>query len=132
MKGLSFALFTLFLVTGCTQIEDNSNDGESEVIIAKIEIAYPLHLTLKQANNLAELPLACMQTEYPNKLGQVLASKENLGEPSELHPAFYGCFDWHSAVHGHWSLVKLLKDFPELEQAQFANRNFWIISLKKT
>lgn len=78
----------------------------------------PIKLNLIQANNLAELPLACMQTEYPNKLGQVLGSGDDLGEPGQLHPAFYGCFDWHSAVHGHWSLVRLLKSFPGMEKEE--------------
>jgi len=76
-----------------------------------------VQLNLEQASHLAALPLACMQTAYPNKLGQTLGSKHDLGEPQILHPAFYGCFDWHSAVHGHWSLVKLLKLFPELPEA---------------
>lgn len=80
-----------------------------------IKTEVPLKLNIKEANNLAKLPLACMQTEYPNKLNQVIGSKEDLGEPSKLHPAFYGCFDWHSAVHGHWSLVKLLKDYPDIK-----------------
>ena len=77
----------------------------------------PIRLTLEQANQLAELPLSCMQKEYPNKPGNVLGSEEDLKEPQEDHPAFYGCFDWHSSVHGHWSLVKLLKEFPDLEKA---------------
>lgn len=81
------------------------------------DIQQPLSLSFKQANKLAELPLACIQKEYPNKLGQTLGSSKDLGEPGQLHPAFYGCFDWHSAVHGHWSLVKLLKEFPELDKA---------------
>ena len=75
-------------------------------------------LNLTQANNLAALPLECMQVEYPNKLGQVLASSKELGSPRNLHPAFYGCFDWHSAVHGHWSLVYLLKKYPNLEKRE--------------
>lgn len=79
-------------------------------------------LSLAQANNLAALPLACIQHEYPNKLGQTIGSEEDLGEPSALHPAFYGCFDWHSAVHGHWSLVALLADFPDLERAEEARQ----------
>jgi hypothetical protein len=74
-------------------------------------------LNLTQANRLAELPLHCLDTEYPNKLGQVLNDGADLLPPSQLHPAFYGCFDWHSAVHGHWSLVRLLKAFPDLEKA---------------
>ncbi|MEL6357271.1 MAG: DUF2891 domain-containing protein [Bacteroidota bacterium] len=75
-------------------------------------------LDLTEANRLAELPLACIEKEYPNKLGQTLAGDEDLGNPATLHPAFYGCFDWHSAVHGHWSLVALLKDFPALDRAE--------------
>lgn len=83
----------------------------------KSTIQKPIRLTFNQANNLAELPLACLQNEYPNKLGQTLGSKDDIKEPHVLHPAFYGCFDWHSSVHGHWALVKLLKQFPHLVKA---------------
>ncbi|APG59190.1 DUF2891 domain-containing protein [Christiangramia salexigens] len=78
----------------------------------------PVVLNLEEANKLVELPLGCIDTEYPNKLGQTLENEAAIGEPSELHPAFYGCFDWHSSVHAHWSLVKLLKNFPELEKKE--------------
>ncbi len=71
-------------------------------------------LTLTQANKLALLPLNCITTEYPNKLNQTIGSLNDLKSPKELHPAFYGCFDWHSSVHGHWSLISLLKQFPNL------------------
>ncbi|MBZ9630534.1 DUF2891 domain-containing protein [Salegentibacter sp. LM13S] len=77
-----------------------------------------VEFTKEEANRLAELPLNCINTEYPNKLNQTLENKEALGEPSELHPAFYGCFDWHSSVHAHWSLVSLLKQFPDLAKAE--------------
>ncbi len=73
-----------------------------------------IKLDTKAANNLIRLPLACVLQEYPNKLGQVVGDKNDLREPSDLHPSFFGCFDWHSAVHGHWSLVKLLKAFPNV------------------
>ncbi|MGV3460182.1 MAG: DUF2891 domain-containing protein [Flavobacterium sp.] len=75
-------------------------------------------LTLQQANALSKLPLKCLQQEYPNKLSQLLADSTELAGPKKLHPAFYGCFDWHSSVHGHWSLVYLLKKFPNLESRQ--------------
>lgn len=78
----------------------------------------PLELTLEQANSLAQLPLDCISTEYPNKLNQTLGGPDDIGEPRELHPAFYGCFDWHSSVHGHWSLVSLLRQFPQLNKAE--------------
>ena len=69
-------------------------------------------LTLELADALAELPLHSIQREYPNVLGHVMMGPEDVQSPKELHPAFYGCFDWHSSVHGHWMLVRLLKRFP--------------------
>lgn len=74
-------------------------------------------LTLNESNRLSRLPLSCMNTEYPNKLGQTLGSADDIKAPKELHPAFYGCFDWHSSVHGHWSLVSLLKQYPNIENS---------------
>ncbi len=75
--------------------------------------AQPLSST--QAAHLATLPMKCLQQEYPNKTGQLLANSSEIAGPKDLHPAFYGCFDWHSSVHGHWSLVYLLAHFPQLE-----------------
>lgn len=76
-----------------------------------------LSLTQEGASHFARLALDCLQKEYPNKLNQVLADESNLKSPHELHPAFYGCFDWHSSVHGHWMLVKLLQKFPDIPEA---------------
>ncbi|MDH1602922.1 DUF2891 domain-containing protein [Empedobacter sp. GD03739] len=73
-------------------------------------------LQLDQAKKIFELPTHCIKTEYPNKLGNVLGSDQDLKTPKQLRPIFYGCFDWHSSVHGFWSIVKLMKDFPELDQ----------------
>jgi len=72
--------------------------------------------TQEAAERLAQLPLKCMQQEFPNKPGETLAAASDIGSPRGMHPAFYGCFDWHSAVHGHWMLVRLLKTFPGLAQ----------------
>ncbi len=69
-------------------------------------------LDWKTASAFSRIALNCVQKEYPNKLSHVLEDSTDIAGPSELHPAFYGCFDWHSCVHGHWMLVKLLKDFP--------------------
>jgi len=100
-------MLLLLVLVACA----DRNSGEKPVIQDAIE------LSMEQANQLAELPLDCLLKEYPNKLGQTLGSPEHLKEPRILHPAFYGCFDWHSSVHGHWSLVRLLKDFPDLEKS---------------
>lgn len=75
-----------------------------------------LVLTAEGAAHFAHLALDCIHREYPNKLSQTLESAEFLLPPTELHPAFYGCYDWHSSVHGHWMLVKLLREFPGLAQ----------------
>ena len=74
-------------------------------------------LTQEVAENLSTLALKCIHKDYPNKPGHVLTADEDVQAPREYHPAFYGCFDWHSAVHGHWTLVRLLKSFPQMENA---------------
>ena len=61
----------------------------------------------------AKLALAGVQREYPNQIAHVMTSDADAGTPRSLHPAFYGCFDWHSAVHGHWLLVRLLRSHPD-------------------
>lgn len=72
--------------------------------------------TLEKANHLATLPIKCLQQEYPNKLSQLLIDSTEIQSPKVLHPAFYGCFDWHSSVHGHWSLVYLLNHYPDIDK----------------
>ncbi|MEO0585184.1 MAG: DUF2891 domain-containing protein [Bacteroidota bacterium] len=90
------------------------------------EIATTVVLDLDQAaaERMSEMAYTCITQEYPNKLGQVLGDSSYLAEPRELHPAFYGCFDWHSAVHGHWSLVRLLKAYPDLSLGQGIREKF--------
>ena len=78
-------------------------------------LSQKVELDIQVANNLSKLPLKCLQKEYPNKLNQMLIDSTELLTPIQLHPSFYGCFDWHSSVHGHWSLVFLLNKFPTLE-----------------
>lgn len=117
-------LLLLLIISGCKNNEPSEkvSTGEADSIkppsISEALLSESIKFDLEEANKLAELPLSCIETEYPNKLGQTLENKEAMGEPSELHPAFYGCFDWHSSVHGHWSLVSLLKQFPKLEKRE--------------
>lgn len=67
-----------------------------------------------QAGRLAHLAFKCIHQEYANNIQHSMQSDKDVGTPSQLHPVFYGCYDWHSSVHGHWLLVKLMKEFPEL------------------
>jgi hypothetical protein len=68
----------------------------------------------------AELALACVQREYPNLIHHVMAGDADVAPPRELTPAFYGCYDWHSAVHGHWLLVRLTRLNPDADYAAAA------------
>jgi hypothetical protein len=86
-------------------------------IICGMITFYSFSQSLTEANaiRLARLPLHCIQTEYPNKTSHLInTATDAVMPPSELHPSFYGCLDWHSSVHGHWMLVKILKQFPNL------------------
>ena len=105
-----YPLFCLLIFWSCTQ------KPQQETTVEIKEIPAP-ELRLEQAERLAQLPIHCVNVEYPNKLNQTIGGDEDLQAPKELHPAFYGCFDWHSSVHGHWSLVSLLKQFPQMEGA---------------
>ena len=72
------------------------------------------------AARFAQLALTCLHQEYPNKISHVMQGDADVRPPRELTPAFYGCYDWHSAVHGHWLLVRLLRRFPEAPFAKDA------------
>jgi hypothetical protein len=74
-------------------------------------------LTKEQASAFARLALKGMGKEYPNKPEHVMANADDVKGPKALHPAFFGCYDWHSSVHGHWMVVRLLKLFPDLPEA---------------
>src|ERR1039458_5364364 len=76
-----------------------------------------LELTACDAERFANLALACVHREYPNKIAHILNSDADALPPRQLTPAFYGCFDWHSSVHGHWLLVRLLRLFPDMPGA---------------
>src|SRR5690349_21665727 len=65
------------------------------------------------AERFATLALKCLHQEFPNKIAHTLASDADVHPPRELYPAFYGCYDWHSAVHAHWLLVRLVKQLPK-------------------
>src|SRR5438105_12329025 len=91
-----FVLFVLVLVPSLTFAEEEGSTFDA-----------------KAAERFAKLALACVHKEYPNKVSHVLNSDADVAPPRKLTPAFYGCYDWHSSVHGHWLLVRLLRTFPD-------------------
>ena len=70
-------------------------------------------LPVDAATRFANLALTCLHQEYPNHISHGMEGAEDVGAPHQLTPAFYGCLDWHSDVHGHWLLVRLLRLFPD-------------------
>jgi hypothetical protein len=84
------------------------------VILAVVPVRaqQPATLDVAAAQRFANLALACVHKEYPNKIAHVLNSPEDIKGPRALTPAFYGCYDWHSSVHGHWLLARLVRTFP--------------------
>ncbi|MCA9190075.1 MAG: DUF2891 domain-containing protein, partial [Planctomycetales bacterium] len=75
-----------------------------------------------QVAALMQLVLNGIDREYPNKPSNVMIGPESVQSPQQMHPAFFGCFDWHSSVHGHWVLVRLMKEYPELPVAEVARK----------
>jgi hypothetical protein len=73
-----------------------------------------------EVSRFAQLALECVHQEYPNKISHVLSGDQDIGSPRELTPVFYGCFDWHSSVHGHWLLTRLLRLYPQAEFSSLA------------
>ena len=78
----------------------------------------PGGLTRERASAFARLALKALGKEYPNKLEHVMGSADDVKGPKALHPAFFGSYDWHSCVHGHWMLARLLRTFPDLPEAR--------------
>ena len=79
----------------------------------KPSLAYPSSISSELADRFSSLALNCIQQEFPNKISRTTDSAEAIGRPRKIFPTFYGCFDWHSSVHGHWLLVRLLSVGPQ-------------------
>jgi len=114
MKNLYIIAFIIIFTSSC---KDKPQEKTLVKVKNEIEYSKPV-LNTKSANYLYHFAFDCIDQEYPNKLGQVLGDATYLKEPSELHPAFYGCFDWHSSVHGHWTLFNILKEMPHFEHKE--------------
>jgi hypothetical protein len=88
-------------------------------MLSSLILAATLSLDPQAGERFANLALACVHKEYPNKIAHVLQSDNDVAPPRELTPAFYGCYDWHSSVHGHWLLARLVRLAPD---APFAGK----------
>ena len=108
--------FATFFVVACFAFGIVSTNAQVKPKPAGIS------LTQSQASHFARLALKCVAKEYPNKPEHVMNDGGEVQSPKSLHPAFYGCYDWHSSVHGHWMLVRILRMFPGLPEARDIRR----------
>src|SRR5689334_928907 len=111
MKEMIVALLS-FSLTALAQISPSAREAKP--------LPPLLPLDADTAERFARLALACVDKEYPNKLSHVLNSDRDVAPPRKLTPAFCGCYDWHSSVHGHWLLARLARKFPAASFAQEA------------
>lgn len=102
-------LSTVLAVSACNAETQSSAKTQSD--IATLE--YPTTIAPDLADRFSALALTCVHQEFPNKISRTTATAEEIGRPKKIFPAFYGCFDWHSSVHGHWLLVRLLRVGPQ-------------------
>ncbi len=105
----------LLILSICTGLIGCSAEETSPTPInpAQVELSYPTTISPELAARFSALALECIHKEFPNKISRTTDTADAIGRPKEIFPAFYGCFDWHSAVHGHWLLVRLLRAGPE-------------------
>ena len=104
MKNLCAGI--AFVLLAACSVQENSESLDSDT---SGDRAQPQTVE----DRFAILALDCVHREYPNKIAHVLQSADDARPPSELTPAFYGCYDWHSSVHGHWLLSRVLTTNPQ-------------------
>jgi hypothetical protein len=106
MKFVLCVLFLLLIVIPSSVIASTIVEGGPQ------SSATSTMFDVNAAERFANLALACVHKEYPNKISHSLLSDADVAPPRKLTPAFYGCYDWHSSVHGHWLLARLVRTFP--------------------
>ena len=115
MKKICLAIITTLCLSACSSGEAVKTEVSISTPIhtTTLDLEYPTTISPDLADRFSALALACVHQEFPNKISRTTDTAEEIGRPKELFPAFYGCFDWHSSVHGHWLLVRLLRVGPQ-------------------
>ena len=110
---LAFLFASVFTLSACAEQKTATDTPVNMTASVMAELEYPGDIDSALANRFSKLALDCVHREYPNKVSRTMDSDAEVGPPRELFPVFYGCFDWHSSVHGHWLLVRLLNVGPQ-------------------
>jgi hypothetical protein len=112
-----FAIVSMLFLLSCSRNEKKKD------MVSKADHFEILSLSSKEAGRLAATQLRLVEKEYPYRMGQTIGSKADLGSPSKLHPAFYGYGSWNNSVQGYMLLVKFLKKFPHMSNADSVRMN---------
>ncbi|MEH6757232.1 MAG: DUF2891 domain-containing protein [Parasphingorhabdus sp.] len=122
LKRFHAVILAAAMVSACSVNDDNGQQEKSEQGYFERKNVAPDpadngQSPRKPEHAYARIALDCINRQYPNKISHVLSSAEDVREPAQLTPVFYGCFDWHSSVHGHWLLTRLWGQgsVPEME-----------------
>ena len=115
MIRLPWVCLTVVVLSACGTPPPTEKEAPPPPVRKPVPELSPL--TDASASNFAQLTLKCVQKKYPNQPGLILKAAEDVVPPETAHPAFYGCYDWHSSVHGHWMLARLLRLFPAMPEA---------------
>ena len=106
IKHIFFGGVACLALTACQSETQTTKPYDSAAL------TYPGDISPELAERFSRLALDCVHREYPNKISRTYKSDADIGSPQDLFPVFFGCFDWHSSVHGHWLLVRLLRVGP--------------------
>ena len=118
MRLASAGLSLFLLCLACADRQQEQAPAPQAKKAPPVENVQCVDLDTVRASRFVALSLECVDREFPNKPSNVVDGNDTVKPPRDLTPAFFGCFDWHSAVHGHWAMLRVLKRYPQIEEAE--------------
>lgn len=119
MKNVFYLLFFVAFVSNAqVQVQEQSSINMSlgnSLVVTLPDGRYTM--SDAGASYFAQLSLGCVSKTYPHYFYKGFSEKVPSGSPKDLWPSFCGCYDWHSSVHNHWCMIKILKLFPNIAEA---------------
>ncbi|MGH9906402.1 MAG: DUF2891 domain-containing protein [Pyrinomonadaceae bacterium] len=118
MSQLKISIVAFIALIGLSLCSVQARGGHGVPPLQSPQKASELTLNEQAGSRFARLALKCVRKEFPNKPEHVMNDATDVRSPAALHPVFFGCYDWHSSVHGHWMLIRLLRMFPNLPEGR--------------
>ncbi len=131
MKNLILIPALMFSTLALAACSDGAKHPTLSASVHQAE-KFPTDIAPELSARFSAMALSCVHQEFPNKISRTTNSAAEIGSPKELFPVFYGCFDWHSAVHGHWLLVRLLRVAPQESSEDASWREAALVALEQS